>query len=196
MGQIVQPGGELWKWIGRREAFGIVAGRCSAAEVETIPRIRDGNLYQELHPTWDEFCVKQLHVNRRKVDREITNLKRFGPAFFTLRQLTRVSVREYGLIADHISEDGVRVNGAVVPLLPEHSDALAGAVESLLARSEQKPDEKPAGFDAVVQKVRSAAKGIRSLEPHLDAGQAQALAGELAEILSAAASCGLVIGPR
>ena len=46
----VEPAGfKLGQWLGRREAFGLIAGRCSAAEIETCllytsPSPRDGLL--------------------------------------------------------------------------------------------------------------------------------------------------------
>ncbi len=185
---------ELGKWMGRREAFGLIAGRCSAAEIESLRQIRDGKLYQELSCTWDEFCAAELHLTSRTVDREIGYLKRFGPAFFTLRQLARVSVREYAAIAAQISEEGVHVNGTVVALLPENSGKLAEALETLRKRNESaEPVAAPPGFDTVLQRFRTASRGLRSFEGGLDVQQMHALARELADVLSAAAARGIAV---
>ena len=188
---------ELGKWLGRREAFGLVAGRCSAAEVESLRRIRDGNLYQKLGCSWDEFCEQNLHVTRRTVDRDIGYLRRFGPAFFTLRQLSRVTVREYAAIADRISEEGVHVDGNIVALLPENSEALAGALETLIERMEPaRPAAAPAAFDIVLQHFRSAAQRLRAFDAGMDHSQLRALAAELADLLAAAAERGVTLGVR
>lgn len=188
---------ELGKWMGRREAFSLIAGRCSAAEVESLRRIREGNLYQKLSCTWDEFCAQRLHVTSRTVDRDIAYLRRFGPAFFTLRQLTRISVREYAALADRISEEGVRMDGNIVALLPENSEALAGALKTLLERSEPvAPAAAPAAFDTVLQRFRSAAQGLRAFDGGLGHQQLRALAGEVADLLAAAAERGVTIGVR
>lgn len=196
-GDITEPGIELGKWMGRREAFGLIAGRCSAAEVESLRRIHDDRLYEGLHCTWDEFCARNLGVAPRTVERDLANLRRFGPAFFTLRQLTRVSVREYQAIAPQVSEDGVRVNGAVVALLPENSEALAGAVKTLLegkapaAAPEARPD-----FDAALRRFRSAIQGLRAFAGDLDTSQMRSLARELSDALSAADACGVSLKAR
>jgi hypothetical protein len=188
---------ELGKWMGRREAFGLIAGRCSAADIESLRQIRDGKLYEGLNCNWDEFCSRHLHVPRRTVEREIGYLRRFGPAFFTLRQISRISVREYASLAEQISEEGVRVDGTVVALIPENSGPLAGALETLRKRNESAaPAAPPAGLDAVLQRLRSATQGMRSLEGSLDRKQLRSLAEQLAETLSAAAACGVALGVR
>lgn len=190
---------ELGKWIGRREAFGAIAGRCSAAEIESLRRIRDSRLYQEMNCTWEEFCSRYLHVTKRTVDLEISYLRRFGPAFFTLRQLARVSVREYARIAGQISEEGVHVDGNVVALIPENGEALAGAVGTLLERSEPAPADvapaaMPAPFETVLQRFRGAAEELRAFDGGMDGQQLHALAGEIANLLAAAAERGVTIG--
>jgi hypothetical protein len=190
-------GVELGKWVGRREAFGLVAGRCAAADVESLQSIRDGRLYEKLGVSWDEFCARYLHIPRRTVEREIGYLRRFGPEFFTLRQLARLNVREYAEIAEQISVEGVRVDGRIVPLLPENSEAVAEAVETLLARRAVAASNPPAtaGVDAALRDLRRSAQRLRAFENTLDAEQTRALATELLDILSAAAACGVAIGP-
>jgi len=72
--------------------------------------------------------------------------------------MTRISTREYAAIAPSISEEGVRVNGAVIALDPDNSAAVAGAVKALL---EQAPASEAATphitFDAALQRFRAAA---------------------------------------
>lgn len=193
-----EPNIELGKWMGRREAFGAIAGRCSAAEIESLRQIRDGRLYQQMNLTWEEFCARQLHASKRTVDREISYLRRFGPAFFTLRQLARISIREYALIAGQISQEGVNVDGNVVALIPENSAALAGAVGTLLQRSEPAAPASPpaAPFDTVLQRFRGAAEGLRAFDGGMDGRQQRALAVEIADLLAAAAERGVTIGAR
>ena len=183
---------ELWRWMGRRDAFNLVAGRCSTADVESLSRIKEGRLFEKANCSWDEFCARHLHMSRRKVDQEIGYLKQFGPAFFTLRQLNRISVREYAQIAGHVSKEGVHVDGEVVALLPENSERLAGALDTLLERAEPAVPEPPA-FDTVLHRYRTATQGLRSLDGDLDGEQLRALAGEIAEAISAAGDRGLVL---
>jgi hypothetical protein len=42
------------------------------------------------------------------------------------------AVKDYRAIAPYITEKGVHVNGTVVALLPENSEPLAAAVETLI----------------------------------------------------------------
>lgn len=183
---------ELGKWMGRRDAFGQVAGCCSAAEIESLRRIHDGKLYQSLNCTWQEFCAEHLKVTARTVDRELAHLRRFGPAFFAVRQFARISDREYAAIADCITEEGVRVNGELVALDPENSEQIAGAVRALL--EQHQPAETPAApatFDAAMQRFRAASEALRSCEEKLDRSQGRAVAKELTKLLSAAAGWGV-----
>src|SRR4051812_32102566 len=56
----------LERWLGRREAFGIIAGRCSAADIECLREIRNQKLYLESAKNWGEFCQTQLRTSRRR----------------------------------------------------------------------------------------------------------------------------------
>src|SRR6266705_108061 len=84
----------LNRWMGRREAFGLVAGRCAAADIETLRQIREQKLYKQKRSTWAECCALDLHVARRSVDREIGYLEEFGPEFFHVRQMAHITARE------------------------------------------------------------------------------------------------------
>ncbi|HEV2448257.1 MAG TPA: hypothetical protein VGS58_20135 [Candidatus Sulfopaludibacter sp.] len=188
---------ELSKWEGRREALSLVAGHCSAAEVESLRHIKDGRIYEKLGCTWDEYCTRHLHLPRRTADQEIAYLKRFGRPFFTLRQLHRISVREYASIAAHVLEDGVHVDGTVVPLRLQNGGELAGAIETLLRRIEPPaPAAAPDGFDAILRRLRTVRQGLRVYDGSPDQRQLTALANELSELLCGAAALGVSIGLR
>ncbi|HTS26923.1 MAG TPA: hypothetical protein VMH81_13685 [Bryobacteraceae bacterium] len=189
---------ELGKWMGRRDAFGQMAGRCSAAEIESLRQIHDGKLYQRLNCTWDEFCAQHLKVSSKTVERELANLRRFGPLFFTLRQLARISPREYATIADCIDEQGVRWNGSTIALDPENSAEVAGAVKALL--EEHGPGERVAPratFNAAMARFRAASGALCAFQNELDDDQAYAMGLELEKLLSTAAAWGVQLhGPR
>ena len=124
---------QLGEWLGRRQAFAAVAGRCSAADAECMRRIRDGKLYLERAKTWDDFCSHFLSMTRQNADRIIRLLEEFGPAYFQLAQLTRISPEVYRQLAPAMSEDGLRINGDVIALEPSNRDRLATAVAQLRA---------------------------------------------------------------
>jgi hypothetical protein len=187
----------LGQWMGRREAFGLIAGRCSAAEIEIVKKIRDEKLYQSYSRDWEEFCPRHLHAVRRSVDREISYLQRFGPAFFTVRQLTHVSVREYEAIAGHITEQGVHVDGAVIPLHSDATDQLSTALEELLKRVGARDRQaEPVAFEALLKRCRTTASQLQSLDCDLDAAQRLELGDAVAQIRAAAAGLGITVWDR
>jgi hypothetical protein len=49
---------ELNRWLGRRVAFSLVAGRCSAADVECMRRIREGKLYASHASNWESSASR------------------------------------------------------------------------------------------------------------------------------------------
>jgi hypothetical protein len=157
---------ELGRWLGRREAFAMVAGRSSAAEAESLRRVRDGKLYRNLGLTWDEFCKSRLGVSRQHIDRTLRLLDEFGPAYFHVAQMAHVTPDEYRAIAPHVGEDGVRVDGAVIALLPENSEQVSAAVGELLKR--EKPEGKPPAkmtFDTVMKRCQALHEALVMLEP-------------------------------
>src|SRR3981189_2972728 len=105
-----------------------LAARCAAADAECLRLIRDKKAYVDLAPSWDEFCRLHLHVSRKKVDKQIRLLNEFGPAYFQVAQLTRITPNEYRAIAPHLSPEGLRVDGGVIALLPENTQPVSEAV--------------------------------------------------------------------
>ena len=86
------------------------------------------------------------------------------------------------------------MNGEVIALDPENSDEVAGAVKALLAQN--RPAEaaaRPTDFDAAIERFRAASETLRSFEEELDCARAQAVAAELAKLLSAAAGWGMEV---
>jgi len=57
---------EVAKQLGARQAFGLVAGRCSAADALLLREIRDSRKYLAFSPNFDEFCAQHLHMTRRR----------------------------------------------------------------------------------------------------------------------------------
>ena len=46
---------DLGEWLGRRQAFSMVAGICSAADARSLNEIRENKKYKRLGLTWDDF---------------------------------------------------------------------------------------------------------------------------------------------
>jgi hypothetical protein len=183
---------DLGRWMGRREAFGLMAGRCSAADAESLRRIRDEKLYKRLNCTWAEYCMRHLNVERRSVDRAIGYLQEFGPAFFHVTQLTHIGPKDYRAIASNIGQDGVTLDGTAVTLLPENSQEVSSAVAELLKRIERKETKAAAvPFDAALKRCHTVAAMLEALPSGLDGRQKLDLAAAVAEIGKAAAALGV-----
>ena len=187
----------LDRWMGRREAFGLVAGRCAAADIETLRQIREQKLYKPKRHSWAECCLLDLHVARRSADREIGYLEEFGPEFFHVRQMAHITAKEYRSIASHITPEGVRLNGTTVPLLPENSQQVTAAVTELLKQIEAKaPKRAPVSFDAALKRCQAVTEMLSAIPEPLDVHQRMDLANAIAELRTAAAGLGVVVFDR
>jgi hypothetical protein len=122
---------ELGEVLGGRRAFSTIAGRCSAAEAACLRRIRDEKLYRAKAGSWDEFCRKYLGMSKTNANRIIHQLEEFGPEYFELAQLTRISPEQYRIIASSVREHALHSNGEAIALIPENAEKVAKAVESL-----------------------------------------------------------------
>src|SRR5579864_9275746 len=60
---------DVGTWVGRKQAFALVAGRCSAADAEILFEIREKKLFRTMEQTWEDFCVKRLGFSRSYADR-------------------------------------------------------------------------------------------------------------------------------
>jgi hypothetical protein len=118
-------------WLGRRQAFALVAGRCSTADAECIRTIRREKRYRALQMTWERFCVERLGVARPTADRIIRQLEEFGPEFFTLAQLTRVTPEEYRRLRVAVRGHALLHAGEEIPIEVENGPRLSAAIEEL-----------------------------------------------------------------
>lgn len=132
---------ELGLMLGSRKAFAAVAGRCSAADAECLRRIRDEKLYLRRAATWEEFCPSHLGLSRAHANRIIRHLEEFGPDYFEIAQLKRITPEQYRAIAPAIRERSIHVDGHAIALIPENSDRVAAAVAAL--RQAATPEAAP-----------------------------------------------------
>jgi len=117
--------------VGQTSALGLIAGRCSAAQAERIRRLREHKVYKRCSEKWEDFCAKYLKMSRAEADRTIKLLQEFGPTYFELSQLTRVSAETYRAIAPHIENGVLHHNGEAIELNVENSHKLAAAVAEI-----------------------------------------------------------------
>jgi hypothetical protein len=122
---------QLAKMLGARQAFGIVAGHCSASHAMILRDIRDNKKYLALSRNFDEFCADHLHVTRRTVDRIIGLLNEFGPGYFALAQLTGIGADEFRALAPAMKDNCLEHGGEAIALVEENAAKLAAALDAL-----------------------------------------------------------------
>ena len=132
MEDTASPNPDPAMWIGRSQAFGLVANQCSAAQAECIRAIRDTNAYRSLGLNWEEFCDQHLGLHRSRAEAIIRNYEEFGAAYFRLAQITHVSPELYRKIAPRVVEgESLDISGELVPILPENAARIRAAVHGL-----------------------------------------------------------------
>ena len=133
----------LGTWLGRRQAFGLIANRCSAADAECLKNMRESEDYKKLGLTWDEFCEQRAGVSRVYADRLIRYLDEFGANYFRLAEVMQVSAETFRLIAGSVGDNGIEFNGLNIPINRENRRKIQAAVQAARAASESKPARRP-----------------------------------------------------
>jgi hypothetical protein len=119
---------DLGRILGENHAFGVVAGRCTAAQAAGLLRLREGKAYLKCAPNWDAFCDQHLKMCRSEVDKFIRLWEEFGLGYFELAQLTRISADTYRAVAPSIKDGALMHNGEIIELNPENSRKVAAAI--------------------------------------------------------------------
>jgi len=117
--------------LGQNQAFGLVAGRCTAAQAQLLRRMREEKLYLHLCPRWRDFCDTYLHLPGSSADNIIRLLDEFGPDYFDLAQLTRISADTYRALAPSIENGVLHIDGDQIALTRENSRKVADAVAQI-----------------------------------------------------------------
>jgi hypothetical protein len=74
------------------------------------------------------FCTRYLGMSRAQVDRFLQGLVEFGPNYFHLTQIVRVSPRTYRILSPALLEDGIPLHQTPIPLAPENAGRMLRAV--------------------------------------------------------------------
>ena len=150
---------DLGAWLGRKQAFTLMAGRCSAAGVVCLRKIREGKRYRALGLTWEEFCRQRAGISRAFADKMIQQLEELGPAYFELSSVTRITPDRFRRIADSVTDEGLSYAGENIGITPENAPLLAQAIEVLTSGADS------AEFEASEAEIaeRTFARAERSL---------------------------------
>jgi len=122
---------ELGGALGQQQTLAAVAGRCTAAQAATLARLREQKLYKRCAPTWEEFCTAYLKTSRAEADRLIRLLQEFGPGYFQVAELTRISAETYRGIASSVKDGMLHYDGDAIEILPENARRVAAAVAEM-----------------------------------------------------------------
>ena len=156
----------LGAWLGRHQAFGLIANRCSAADAECLKAIRDGGEFKQMGLTWEQFCTKHAGVSRVHAERQIHYLEEFGGNYFRFAEVMPISAETYRLIAGAVSDQGLECDGERIPLVRENRAKVAAALTAIRAKAESRSTGRPS--------IAAARKRLDALldEAHAVAGQA------------------------
>jgi hypothetical protein len=125
---------DLGMRLGNNQAFGLIAGRCSAAQASGLKSLREDEKYKTITPRWRDFCSRYLHISGAEADRIIQLWNEFGAGYFEMSHLTRVSPDIYRAIAPSIRGGALHTSGEVIELNVENSRRLAAAVAEVRQR--------------------------------------------------------------
>jgi len=146
---------QLGTWVGRKQAFATLAGRCSAADAECLRQARESRGYRKLGMNWGQFCQRRLGMSRASADRIIGLLQEFGPQYFALTHATGVTPGEYRRISSAVKGQNLLHAGEEIPIQAENAPRLAAAVEEL-RRGERASAEINAAADPAVDQANAA----------------------------------------
>jgi len=136
---------ELGILLGEQKAFGMIAGRCSAAQAECLRRVKEEKLYLKVAQSWDEYCERYLKISRRNADRFIFYLKKYGVLYYEVAAMTGLTPGAYGRIEKSVRQDGIHVGGEIIALIPANTERVIDAVARLHAEGDahESPGQTP-----------------------------------------------------
>src|SRR5688500_4820119 len=82
---------DLGLWMGRSQAFGMLASKCSAAHAQCLKKLKDEEKHKALGMTWAQLCEEHLGLSRASADRIVLQLERYGDTYFNLSQVMEIS---------------------------------------------------------------------------------------------------------
>ena len=162
---------ELGTWVGRRQAFGLIANKCSAADAECLKQIRESKRYKSVAATWEEFCPRYLGLSRAHADKIIQQLQEFGSAYFKLSQLVRIPEQEYRAISGAVVEHSIEYNGERIPISKENARRIVDVITMLRHESEQANMKSPRGKDSrgIRKRLDACFAQLADMGDHVDA---------------------------
>jgi hypothetical protein len=144
---------EVGTWLGRHQAFGLIASKCSAADAACLRQIRDNKHYRVLGLTWEEFCSRHAGVDHRTADRIVERLEEFGEAYFNLSQLMPIQPSGYRDLASSVTGNTIELDGRKIPITPENAPHIIEAVRELRSRLDREQSKSRIPFSALQNRL-------------------------------------------
>jgi hypothetical protein len=144
--------------IGRQQAFGAIANKCSAGQAEALKQLRDERSYEHYGLTWEEFCVTHAGISRSLADRIISRIEEFGETYFRLSQITRISDATYRRLAPNIEDETIDIDGEKIPLNPDNTPRLRAAIHrfrSQIQKTRTDAEAHEASITALCDRTRA-----------------------------------------
>jgi hypothetical protein len=125
------PSGE--SWIGRQQAFAMIAHKCSEHQAQCLKQLKQDRVYESFGLTWEQFCDRHLGLSRASADRLIQQLAEFGSTYFRLAALASLSPETYRRIAHRVEGDTIEIEGEPVSIDPANASKIRAHIQSLRA---------------------------------------------------------------
>jgi hypothetical protein len=132
---------ELGAWLGRGQAFGVVANGSTAAQAECLRQIHESGSYKQTGLNWEDFCQEYVGLPRQRVEAIIKNLEEFGKTFFDLSNIVRISPEAYRRVAANIKDQSIKIGADLVPIVPENAARIRRAVQHYRSEMEKARSE-------------------------------------------------------
>src|SRR5580765_2538448 len=139
--------------LAQNQAFGFLAGRCSAAQAETIRRLRNEKLYKRVTDHWKAFCPQYIKMSGTQADSIIRLWEEFGAGYFEVAQLTRISPETYRVLGPAVNGGVLNLNGDQIELTVDNFRKVAAAVSEVRRSLPLKKVEPDLGLDFRIQRL-------------------------------------------
>jgi len=126
---------DIGAWIGRQQAFAVIANKCSAAQALALKQVKETRAYEKVGLNWEDFCREFAGISRTHADRIIDQFNEFGDNYFRLSSLARISPDTYREIAAQVDDNAIEIDGQKIALTPENAPKIRAAIHTLHARA-------------------------------------------------------------
>jgi hypothetical protein len=141
--QATQDWLDLGAWVGRQQAFAVIANQCSAAQALSLKQIKETSCHDKLGLSWDEFCQRHIGLSRRQADRIVSQYNEFGETYFRLSSLAQISPEGYRQLAAAVEDNCIEIDGEQVPIAPENAARIRAFVRARRSPCPAEPKVEP-----------------------------------------------------